>query len=199
MLTWDDIQQYLGGAWQLMFGKADGLRRLDLSVDGFWNSFFAMVFALPPLLLMWIALANERMAEGSFRGPRSSLILAYGLIDFAAWILPLIGLAFAARPAGIADRLIAYVVSSNWASAIIAWIMLPIAFLTMFAPGSEVTDMLLLIVFLATSAMMWRLTNAAIGKGPAVATGVFSAMLVASIATVVILSAVLGIGEAPRS
>ena len=35
----------LTGAWRLMLGKADGLRLLDLSADGFWNSFFAIVVA----------------------------------------------------------------------------------------------------------------------------------------------------------
>ena len=44
----ENIQLYLTGAWRMMMGKADGLRLLDLSVDGFWNSFFAIVIALPP-------------------------------------------------------------------------------------------------------------------------------------------------------
>lgn len=198
MLSWDEIQNYLIGAWQLMFGKGDGLRRLDLSVDGFWNSFFAMLVALPPLLLMWIALANERIANGSFSGARSSLILIYALIDLTAWVLPLAVLAFVARPAGMADRFVAYVVSTNWASAIIAWIMLPIAILTLLVPGAELNDLLLFIIFIANSVMMWRLTNAALGKGPGLASAIFAAMLVGSILIVMVLNSMFGLGQ-PQS
>ena len=55
----DEIQRYLTGAWRMMMGKADGLRLLDLSADGFWNSFFAIVVALPALIVGWVGVANE--------------------------------------------------------------------------------------------------------------------------------------------
>ena len=45
MLSADETQSALLGAWRLMLGKADGFRLLDLSADGFWNSFFAIVVA----------------------------------------------------------------------------------------------------------------------------------------------------------
>ena len=49
MLSADETQASLTGAWRLMLGKADGLRLLDLSADGFWNSFFAIIVATPAL------------------------------------------------------------------------------------------------------------------------------------------------------
>ena len=55
----EDIQQYMTGAWRLMLGKPDGMRLLDISVDGFWNSFFAIIVALPALAASWIAVAND--------------------------------------------------------------------------------------------------------------------------------------------
>jgi hypothetical protein len=55
----ENIQLYLTGAWRMMLGKADGLRLLDLSADGFWNSFFAIAIALPPLTVSWVGAANE--------------------------------------------------------------------------------------------------------------------------------------------
>ena len=59
MPSFDEVQQYLTGALRLMLGKADGLRMLDFSADGFWNSFFAMAVALPALMIGWVGLANE--------------------------------------------------------------------------------------------------------------------------------------------
>ncbi|MER9338061.1 hypothetical protein NKJ06_29550, partial [Mesorhizobium sp. M0293] len=54
MLSADETQASLTGAWRLMLGKTDGLRLLDLSADGFWNSFFAIVVAAPALLVGWV-------------------------------------------------------------------------------------------------------------------------------------------------
>ena len=45
----EDIQRQMLGAWRMMTGRRDGMRLLDLSVDGFWNSFFAIVVAAPVL------------------------------------------------------------------------------------------------------------------------------------------------------
>ena len=55
----EEIQQYLTGAWRMMMGKPDGLRLLDLSADGFWNSFFAIIVALPALFVGWVGVAND--------------------------------------------------------------------------------------------------------------------------------------------
>ena len=52
----------------------DGLRLLDLSVDGFWNSFFAIVIALPPLAVSWVGAANDlsQLSAESAANSRSS-------------------------------------------------------------------------------------------------------------------------------
>ena len=55
MPTLDDVVRFFNGAFLLMAGKADGLKRLDLSADGFWQSFAAVIVALPPLALSWLA------------------------------------------------------------------------------------------------------------------------------------------------
>jgi hypothetical protein len=188
------VQNALTGAARMMFGKADGLRRMDTSVDGFWDSFMAIPLAAPPLLVGWIASAGDYLARPGAHGTRFSVVVANAAIEVAAWILPLLLLGLAARKAGIADRFIAYVVSTNWASVIIAWYMLPIALLRLFMPeAEELNASLSLVAFLATMALVWRLTNISIGKGAAVATAVFAAMFVASIVTVYLFAWLLGI------
>ena len=50
------------------------------------------------------------------------------MVDFGTWVLPLVLLWRSSRRAlGIADRFVHYVVASNWASALIVWLMLPAA------------------------------------------------------------------------
>ena len=113
----ENIQQYLTGAWRMMMGKADGLRLLDLSADGFWNSFFAMVIALPALIVGWVGVTNELSALSGAFGSKLSILARLAVIDLATWVVPLVALAAVASRAGIGDRFVALVVASNWASA----------------------------------------------------------------------------------
>jgi len=193
----DEIQAGLTGAWRMMLGRSDGLSLLDLSADGFWNSFFAMIVALPPLFAMWTSFAVEASPATAEFGHRMSLLLRMALIDFAAWVVPLVLLASVAARAGIRDRFVHYVVSTNWASGIIAWLLLPPVILRAFAPtATEVSALLSLIVFIASMVFFWRLTNVALAKGAAVATAIFSGMVVVSLAVVYALEWVLAIPAA---
>jgi hypothetical protein len=188
-----EIQRYLTGAWRLMTGKPDGLLMLDISADGFWNSFFAIVVALPPLFVGWIGMANEITAEPA-AGSRLSILLRLAAIDLSAWVLPLAALALAAPLAGIGARFVHYVVASNWGSALIIWLMLPAALLRLISPSSsDLASLLSIGLFGLSMVLTWRLTNVVIGRGPAIGTAVFAGMFIASLAVLFLLQAVLGI------
>ncbi|RUW33314.1 MULTISPECIES: transporter [unclassified Mesorhizobium] len=193
MLSADETYASLAGAWRLMFGKADGLRMLDLSADGFWNSFFGIVVALPALIVGWVGIANEIGDPNAFAG-RLGMLLRLATVDIGSWVLPLVALALVAPRAGIGGRFVHYVVASNWASAIIAWLMLPSALLRLFLPSTnEVSGLVSLLLFALSMVLTWRMTNAAIGKGAAVGTAVFVGMFVASLIVLFGLQALLGI------
>jgi hypothetical protein len=191
----EDIHRQLTGAWRMMTGRRDGLRLLDLSLDGFWNSFFAIVVALPAMLASWVPLASELAGEGASFGARLSLVARLALVDVGAWVLPLAALAAVVSYAGPRDRFVHYVVATNWGSAIFAWMTLPVSLIRLFMPGAgEVAAGLSLLVFVATLVLLWRLTDAALEKGAAVASAVFTAMLVASLVTLFALQDLLRIG-----
>jgi hypothetical protein len=187
-----EIQHYLTGAWRLMLGREDGLDRLDLSVDGFWNSFFAMVVSLPALAIGWVSVAN-RLGGAEFGG-RVGVLLRLGVIDFVAWVLPLVLLALAARPAGIAHRYIPYVVASNWGSALLIWLMVPVSVIELVFPGAvQAVDALGLLVFIATLVLSWRLTRASIGMGAGVASAVFAGVFAVSLVVILTLQPMFGL------
>ncbi|TGQ08041.1 MULTISPECIES: transporter [unclassified Mesorhizobium] len=193
MLSADETYSSLAGAWRLMFGKADGLRLLDLSADGFWNSFFAIVVAAPALIVGWVGIANEIGDPEAFAG-RLGMLIRLATVDIGSWVLPLVALALVAPRAGIGGRFVHYVVASNWASAIIAWLMLPSALLRLFLPStSEVSSLVSLFLFALSALLTWRMTNASIGKGAAVGTAVFVGMFIASLLVLFGLQALLGI------
>jgi len=193
MLSADETYASLAGAWRLMFGKADGLRLLDLSADGFWNSFFAIVVATPALIVGWVGIANEIGDPDAFAG-RLGMLIRLATVDIGSWVLPLVALALVAPRAGIGGRFVHYVVASNWASAIIAWLMLPSALLRLFLPStSEISSLVSLFLFALSALLTWRMTNASIGKGAAVGTAVFVGMFIASLLVLFGLQALLGI------
>jgi hypothetical protein len=193
MLSADETYASLAGAWRLMFGKADGLRLLDLSADGFWNSFFAIVVAAPALIVGWVGIANEIGDPEAFAG-RLGMLIRLATVDIGAWVLPLVALALVAPRAGIGGRFVHYVVASNWASAIVAWLMLPSALLRLFLPStSEISSLVSLFLFALSALLTWRMTNASIGKGAAVGTAVFVGMFIASLLVLFGLQALLGI------
>lgn len=192
MPTGEEIQRYLFGAWRMMLGRADGLRLLDLSADGFWNSFFAVVVSAPALAVGWVGLARQADPDPADIADRIGVLLRLATMDLAAWILPLIALALAARPAGIADRFVAYVVATNWASALLIWLTLPLSVLRLVA-GGEVIDLLALALFMFTLFLSWRVTNLAIGRGPATGAAVFAAMFAASLLVLLGLQKLFGV------
>jgi hypothetical protein len=136
MLSGDEIQNGFTGSWRLMFGNPDGLRLLDLSADGFWNSFFAMIVAAPPLFLGWLAYGND-LAQADPGISRTALLPRLAIVDSAMWIVPIVLLALAVKPLGISDRFSAYVVASNWGTAVVTWITVPLPILRLFVPGAD--------------------------------------------------------------
>jgi hypothetical protein len=193
MLSVDETFSSLTGAWRLMLGKADGLRLLDLSADGFWNSFFAIVVAAPAMIVGWVGTANEIGDPNALAG-RLGMLIRLATVDLGSWLLPLVALALVASRAGIGDRFVHYVVASNWASAITAWMLLPSALIRLFLPsGNPVAELVWLVLVVLSLVLTWRMTNAAIGKGAAVGSAVFAGMLVVSLAVLFGLVALLGI------
>ncbi|MDN2566269.1 transporter [Aquibium sp. A9E412] len=194
----DDIQRYLGGVWQVMTGRPDGMRRLDLSADGFWNSFFAIVVALPALAIGWVSVLHEFVPADAGAGAAVAVALRLAVIDLGSWIVPLAVLAAVSGPLGIGDRFVPYVVASNWASVILVWITLPPALLRLAFPATEgFAALLSLGLFALSMVLLWRLTVIAIDRGTGVAAGVYFGMLGLSLAVLFALQGLFGLTPVP--
>jgi len=194
MIWTADIYLYLYGVWRMMMGRRDGMNVLDVSADGFWNSFSAIFVALPALLVSWVSFANEAEALMLLPGTRFQILIRLMIAGIGSWILPLAGLAAVAPRLKFGDRFVHYVVATNWASALLAWLMLPPTLLQILFPDlTEVATLFSLMLFFVSLFLSWRVTVAAIGKGPGVGTGVFFGMLVASMFALFTLQSLLGI------
>lgn len=176
--------------WGMMTNKPHAVSDLDLSADGFWESFWAIAVALPPLFVGWAAFAKLTEAETGLS--RMFLFLSAGTMDIVAWLLPLAGFVLIAGKADLGDRIVHYVVAANWGNALLAWLTWPPQLLRLLAPqtGSAITSVDTAL-FLAALVLYWRLTNAALAKGATVATAVFVAMLAASFVITFIISSLI--------
>lgn len=199
MLPAQAVQDSLLGAWRLMTGKPDGMRLLDLSADGFWNSFYAIVLALPALAVNWVPVANDTLGGDASVGAKLGYVLRLAMVDIGAWVLPLVVLALVSSRIGMRDRFVHYVVATNWATVPIVWIMLPPSLLAVFVPeAGDLVTIVALVLFVVTMVLTWRVTTLAIGKGAAMGSGVFAGMFVGSIVVMLLLQALVGI-EVPVS
>ena len=75
----EEIVSSLEGAWGLARRDPAALQRFNLSVDGFWNSFYAAVICAPGYLLL---VAQQYVQRGSEAGAGTIIIvetLAYAI------------------------------------------------------------------------------------------------------------------------
>lgn len=194
MLNFEDIQRYFWGSWRIMNGHADGLEFFDLSEDGFWQSFQAITVSLPPLILSWIVFANDAVAFRPETGTRLSLIGRIAFVDLTAWVLPLAVLLFVAPRIGLRSRFSVYVITSNWGSALVNWLVVPATLMHIFVPTRPQLSLGVDLVLNAVALVLtYRLTHVALKKTYAYTTAFFAILVTGYIVLVVILQSVLGI------
>lgn len=186
-----EIQRNLAGAWRLMTGRADGLRLLDLSADGFWDSFMAIPVALPALAIGWLMSANGLADPDT---GRLSIVLKLAVVDLAVWIAPLVVFVVAAPQLGLADRVSQFVVAYNWGEALLSWLALPVVLVVMsFDLDQQINDAVMLLLFIVLTVFGWRLVVTALGKGMGVGSGVYAGLFVVSLVVLVTLERWTGI------
>ncbi|MCC0025567.1 MAG: transporter [Zhengella sp.] len=196
MLDADYVQAHLTAAWRIMVtAKGDALARMDITAEGFWRSFWSILLALPPMLLSWVAAAPDFLAGD---GSLSLTVLRLGIADLAAWIVPIAGLGAVSGAVGMRRSFAAYVIATNWGSAILVWLAVPPALVRLLASGEpDPSGFLSLMVFVLSLVLGWRITHGAIGREAMYSAGVFIAMAVASILVLVAMHGMLGLSAQP--
>jgi hypothetical protein len=110
------VLRNLRGVWQLMQGRRAGFDLMDVSSDGVWRSFQAVLVALPALWVTWISALRD-IAPNTALTP-TSIMLRLAFADAVAWLLPIALFALIARPAKLTHRAAHFVVTNNWSSVI---------------------------------------------------------------------------------
>ncbi len=164
-----EVVAALYGAWRLLRFDPRGFDWFDLTIDGFWRSFFAAVLAAPAYLLLVALDLGDRGAP--IDGPWAAfvLVLAYA----AEWIAFPIAAIFITRLLGLTTGYVPLIVAGNWISV-------PQSLLVALAGAIDEWGGLAAVVgpFLSLSATLyvliyqWFVTRLALKTGGATAVGV---------------------------
>jgi hypothetical protein len=116
----DEIVRSLTGAWRLFLDRSDAMRFFDVSVDGFWRSFGAILLVLPAFILVVLSdrarIVTDALLSEGFDG---SSFLANRAVWLALnWVALPILLAVAAQPLGVSRTYASYVVARNWCAVL---------------------------------------------------------------------------------
>lgn len=193
MPSFEEIQYYFSAVWRTMTGHPEALNNLNTSADGFWRSFYAILVALPPMLIGWVEIA-ARLTENSEDTVLRLLNTAkLGAIDMTVWLLPLLLIGFLSRSLGLERRFSTYVVATNWATALFAWIYAPLTFLNLLMPDlSSVLSGIGIGIVLATLILSYRLTRAALQRPHSFVAPFFLTVMMGSIILTIILQNLAG-------
>lgn len=193
MPSFEEIQYYFSAVWRTMTGHPEALNNLNTDADGFWRSFYAILIALPPMLIGWVEVA-ARLTDGSDEtGLRLINTFKLATIDITVWLLPLLIIGFLSRSLGLERRFSTYVVATNWSIALFAWAYAPLSFLNLLLPDlSEIFAGIGFGLFLVTLVLSYRLTRAALQRPHSFAAPFFVSVILGSIMLTIILQNLAG-------
>ena len=129
----EEVYRSIYGAYRLAFLDPSGMAYFNLSVDGFWRSFFAAVLVAPGYVLL---VAQKLTAQPDVLDLGWAILvqtLAYGLI-WAAF--PLVALVLA-QLLGLSRNYVPLIVAVNWAAVLQLGVLLAAMALGLLVPALE--------------------------------------------------------------
>lgn len=166
----DYFRDHLFGAWRLLRGDEGGFENFDVSLQGFWRSFWAVAVGFALMVFILIADYRTQIAfaaqspDYQFAVPQTIFLATEVVTGLLGWIVFLMLMVPFARAFGVASRYVAYVIAYNWASLLIICLSLPLALLVLSGVVSwDVVlpfQLLLAMIFLAYA---WFVALAGLG------------------------------------
>ena len=180
------------GATELFLGRHEGLRRFDLSVEGFWRSFSAALYGVPFFLCLMAG--DWTVLSAAPRPPTLSAVILSRIADFSVDFLFLpIALALLARRLGITRSYTGYVIARNWSTLVI---LAPQAILSLLLGFRWIDQNAALLLTLVIAGVMlayqYRIARWTLGWDGAAAAGLVAADLVSGLVLVSLVNGLFG-------
>jgi hypothetical protein len=141
--SWAEVNRGLNGALLLLRRDPSGMALFDLSIEGFWKSFFAIVVAAPAYAVL--AYHRWQITEAA---PGLGRFASVELVSYlGGWLAFPVAAIFLTRHLGLAGRYVPLIVAVNWAAVLQAAILLGALLVASLAGGGLGTLFLLAAAF----------------------------------------------------
>jgi hypothetical protein len=186
------VLRNLRGVWQTMQGRRQGLELMDVSSDGVWRSFQAMLVALPALWATWISALRDIAPHSPL--PPFSIMLRLAFADGVAWLLPIALFSLLARPAKLTHRAAHFIVTNNWSSVIfIAATALTVPFDVLGPEFDSLSAFVSGLVLIISLVMYFRMLHVTLDAPYEVSIPIYAALVLASMLGIYALYSALGL------
>jgi hypothetical protein len=165
--SWSEINRSLSGAWRLLLLDPAGMGRFDISIGGFWRSFFAAVLVAPLYALRAMVDPAPAEAEAAGVGHALATVVTYVL----AWAAFPVAMIYIARFLDLRGTYVGFIVALNWARVLQAVLLVGVS--SAAALAGAPSDFLTLTAIAAVLAYQWVVTKTALAT-----TGTIAAALV---------------------
>ena len=163
MPTGTEIGRSIYGAWRLLLLDPTGVQWFELSIEGFWRSFFAAALIAPVYAIMVVIDAGDALAEID----TGAIVLVKGIAYGLTWIVFPVVMIFLCRLLGLTETYIPYIIALNWSAIIQTAIFFPLALLsTTGALSVGIAAPLTFVVTLGLLFYQWFIARNVLQAGP---------------------------------
>ena len=193
----DEIVRSLTGAWRLFLDRSDAMRFFDVSVDGFWRSFGAIVLILPAYILVVLSdrarILTDAVSDEGFDA--SSFFANRGVWLALNWVALPILLALVARPLRVGRTYAGYIVARNWCAVLTVAPFGLIALLYLVGLlGNEIASVISLVIIVVVIRFDYLIARRALGADIGLAVAVVIADLAIGLAIAVVIDTIFVYG-----
>lgn len=156
------------GAFRLLLFDAQALARFNLTVEGFWRSFFAAVLIAP-----FFALMAALELKGRLGGTSVAWVVA---VEFGAYVVgwtiyPLL-MVYVTRLLGLSHNYVPYIIVFNWGSVVRIAAFFPLIAIgsTGLVPSSAMATLMVVAILVALG-YHWIVARVALGASAATTLG----------------------------
>ena len=164
MVSWRETTASWVGVLRLAAGREDWAEKFDMSADGFFRSFYALLIASPLAILVQNAAVQSLAAlpDAELGEPRGGLFwLSVGVVMFFINALATIALvAFIARSTGYGGRFSAFAIAYNWMTLLVYTVAAPVGlFHSVGLVSPSFVVFAAFVIFTANLVFFWRVLS----------------------------------------
>lgn len=168
MLSIDYAFYHVERLVRMIRGDENALYEMDITAEGFWKSFSAIVFALPAFFFAWVTEARD-LAMMGVQYSMISMVLIQAFVDLIVWLVPVAVFVWVLKLLDLSSRYSHLIITRNWMSLFFAYVYVVLDLPSFFVPGFELPLLIIFVVLVLMLFLATRFTRIALDCNPALA------------------------------